>query len=486
MLAELCVSLAWPAPGMRLSLPDLAGALGLSLSLGIISGLLARLLWRRAPRGVELVPLAALLGPQLLRPFDLDYSWDPVLSVGLLVLPWLLPRIATVAGACVTLAVPVVVAAGLERGQGSLPPPRQAPPPGPDLLLITVDTLRADAGLVLPDPERWRIYEQAVSAAPWTLPAMLSLFAGQPVREHLGGLPAERGGGYTLAAETSLWLPAAFGERGYLTAAFTCNAYLGRPFGFDRGFHRFVHAAAFREPFQARSGWERAKHQLSGRVPRLWRERDERVVDEALRWLATPSERPRFTWVHLLAPHEYSRHVASPVPGWVPDTEEVAPLRAGYAANVRSTQDLVASLVDAVEREETLVVFTADHGEQLGEDGVFGHGLTLGDHELRVPLALTGPGVASGVVEEQVATADLAPVLLGLVDGAFVELPVRDSLPVAGLRRRGKDPSFAERQAGTEGVYTPDQGARHELHRAEVMVPDADTRRALRALGYVD
>lgn len=498
---EAILALSWPAPGASVGAADLALALGLTAALGAVSGVLARLLWHRAPPAVAWVPLAALLAPQLVRPLALPYAWDPVLSGALLLLVWLLPRVGAGLAAGALVAVPLMFSLGLERGELRSSELALHMAPGgdrPDLLLITVDTLRADAGLALPEPDRWRVYEQAVSGAPWTLPAMISLFAGQPVRDHLGGLPAQKGGGYTQPAETTPWLPVALAERGYTCAAFISNPYLTAPFGFERGFHRFVHADDFREPFGARRGLERVFHQLSGRVERLRQERDLRVVAEAVAWLARPADRPRFVWVHLLAPHEYSRDVAAPVQGWVPGTEEPEVLRQAYGVNVEATRLRMEALLASVDPSTTLVAFTADHGEQLGEQGVFGHGLALEDPELHVPLALRGPGVEPGREDALVSVPDLGAALLALVDGARgpgAILPVRVEAPVGGLRRRNKRGSFAFRLPSAQegdGVgahYAPDVAADSRARArpdASVVRPDEQTRRALEALGYLD
>ncbi len=492
VLVEAVPAVLWPGAVGLPSLLDVTLALVLGACLGVVSGLLARLLWRRAPTVVAWVPLAALLAPQLLRPLELSYSWDPILSGALLLLVWWLPRLGAGLAVLITIAAPLVVAAGLERGPsgpGLLWLHHAPGGPRPDILLITVDTLRADAGLELPRPERWRHHEQAVSAAPWTLPAMISLFAGQPVREHLGGLPAQQGGGYTGPVDGLSWLPEALWERGYECVAFVSNPYLTRTFGFERGFQRFVHADDFREPFLVRRGLERARHQLTGRVERLRRERDDRVVAAALRQLERPAVAPRFTWVHLLAPHEYPRDVEGEVPGWVPGTEDPAILRDGYSANVQATEARIARLVAAVDTRTTVVAFTADHGEQLGEDGVFGHGLSLGDRELRVPLALRGPGVEPGVVGEQVSVPSLGPLLLALVDGEpDPALPAVTEAPVGGLRNRNKGGTFAWRSA-VDGAYSEDFSAvqRARTQDAQELVePDEATRRALEALGYLD
>ncbi len=490
-LLEAALAWTWPAPGAAAGLLDLGLALSVMGALGALGGALARLVWRRRPE-LAWLPLAALLAPQLLRPFALDYAWDPVLPGALLLLAFLIPRLASALGLLVIALVPVAAAVAVERPSPPPSEPRTVEAAMPNILLVTVDTLRADADLRLPEGGDWLVYEQAVSAAPWTLPSMISLFAGDPVRDHLGGLPAQTGGGYT-EPRVSRWLTQELSQRDYHCAAFVSNPYLGSTFGFDRGFDLFVHADDFREPFLARRGLERLRFQLTGRVERLRRERDDRVVREALAWLDEAPAEPWFLWVHLLAPHEYSRDLAAPVQGWRPGTEDPALLREGYRVNVQATEARLARLVEAVDPARSMVVFTADHGEQLGEEGVFGHGLALEDPELRVPLALRGPGVAPGVAPQQVSVPDLMHSLLG--SGARVPpLPQRAEAPVGGLRRRNKGGSFALRVQGSgEGLeverYREDLGAvrRARARRDRPLIePEESTRQALEALGYLE
>ena len=143
----------------------------------------------------------------------------------------------------------------------------------------------------------------------------------------------------------------------------------------------------------------------------------------------------------------------------------------------------------------TVVAFTADHGEQLGEDGVFGHGLRLGDRELCVPLALRGPGIEPGAVAGQVATWELGEVLVELATtspAGALSLEPREDLAVGGLRRSGAGDGFALRRlAEGQPSYAPDEEALRRLQGGELSGPvapvlDEQTRRALQALGYVD
>jgi arylsulfatase A-like enzyme len=311
---------------------------------------------------------------------------------------------------------------------------------------------------------------------------MDSLFTGMPVERHGGGLALPEGG-YSRPSAGSKRLPELLAAAGYRTQAFACNPYLTRRFGFDRGFQTFVHADAWREPFLVRHAFERLRHQLTGRVERLRRERDGRLVEAAATALRSGSAQPTFTWVHLLAPHEYARDPGGPVPGWQPDTRDPALLRAAYRASVAASGERLARLLAAVDFQRTLVVVTADHGERLGERGLFGHGLELCDEELRIPLALRGSGVVPGWEPRQVGSQDLRALLLRVAQGdEGLGLEPRDALPVAGLRHgRAAEPAALRLEGGS---YRLAEAA--PLPAAPAPPLDPETRAALRALGYQD
>ncbi len=363
-------------------------------------------------------------------------------------------------------------------------PVRQSGIHRPDVLLITVDTLRADAALSMPSPGDWLVFDQAVSPAPWTSPSFYSLFTGLPVVAHGGGLPLGDQE-YSKPLEGLPWLTEVIVGAGYETAAWTCNPHLVADAGFSRGFKHFVHSDSFFEPHLFHHSIQEWRHRFTGRVQRLRHERDQLLVEGARRWLSSPATKPRFTWVHLLAPHEYQRDLAVDMDGWKPGMEDLELLWRAYALNVAATEDRIRWLLEVVDFSDTVVVFTSDHGEAFGETGYRGHGKGRTDAELLVPLAMAGPGVEPGRVGGQVAVRDLAATILELLHiprampGQNLMENERDAVAVGGLRW---DPeTFALRRAGGEYARTAPPAA-----TGAPMVFSDDTLRNLGQLGYVE
>ncbi|MCB9778178.1 MAG: sulfatase-like hydrolase/transferase [Alphaproteobacteria bacterium] len=394
-----------------------------------------------------------------------------------LALSWWRPAWTLLPGVLGALAVPLCApdaAPSTARGGGQ----------GPDVLLITVDTVRADAGLVDALPGEWRRWTHAIAPAPWTLPSMISLMQGQDVREHGGGLPVD--GGYSAPRSAGTTLAEAFAAAGYRTRAVVCNPHLRATDGFARGFGQFLHHDDARLPqrLDLWSGLWRTR--LTGAVSRAAATRDAAIVDQALAWLdearSDPDAGPQLVWVHLLLPHEYGRDVPRPPPGWRPGVRDSGVLQDAYAANVAVTAGRLRALVEAV-GEGTVVAVTSDHGEALGEDGRRGHGQHLDDLELRVPLAIRGPGMPTGAVHHPVAVRDLAATLGALagvegLPGADLRLVGPTAVEVGGLRRDAT--AFARRTV--EGAFTE----RPPVAPGEARPLVPDQREALEALGYVE
>ena len=434
----------------------LAGAVGLAVAFAGVGALLPRRLgWRRLV--VVLVLWAAVWGPAGARAGGLPpwVGWLPAIAAG--GPGWWWPRAGVGLGWVGLLWTPVLRV--WERGEGGAP--LRPPADRPDVMLITVDTVRADAGL-LPqagiDPAAgFRVYESAVAAAPWTLPSMWSVFTGLPVAGHGAGLPVE--GGYSgLREGVGSWVPR-LREAGYRTVAVVCNPHLRAEQGFADGFQRFVHADDAREPMVLLDQLERWRARAGGVTRASW-QREDLLVDAAVAELAAEAEGPLFLWVHLLGPHEYGR----------------APERGGegtaaYAGNVAAAAARVRTLVAATPPGAVIVV-ASDHGEAFGEGGVQGHGQRLDEAELHVPLAVRGPGVVPGVEAGLVGLDGVGTVVTG------EEMGVVEGVAVAGVRR----------DAAAAGVVR----AGWVVEEAEAVVPGEavelgrGVREALERLGYVE
>lgn len=181
-------------------------------------------------------------------------------------------------------------------------------------------------------------------------------------------------------------------------------------------------------------------------------DRDTDAARDAAAWLAAPRERPFFLWLHLIGPHapyapaaphaERFRNGTSADLDGEPTTlrriqlerraltdAELAWLVGLYDGEVAQVDAHVGNVLDALEQagraQRTLVILTADHGEDLYERNFYiGHSMSVYSSVLRVPLLLRGPGVApeGAVVEDVVSLVDVAPTALALLG---IEAPQR-------------------------------------------------------------
>ncbi len=171
----------------------------------------------------------------------------------------------------------------------------------------------------------------------------------------------------------------------------------------------------------------------------------EEKVREVERYLDKAGPEPLFLWVHLFEPHEpYVMHPSRPFGGAAP-----LPVDA-YDSEVAYADAAVGQLVRAVRarRPKVVVLVTADHGEEFGEHGGRYHGTTCYEEQVRVPLVISGPGVARGRVPTVVQTIDLLPTVLsalGIPRPARVRGRDLGAVLAAGGRDRdgGLDPGLA-------------------------------------------
>ncbi len=312
---------------------------------------------------------------------------------------------------------------------------REKRPSQANLLLIVIDTLRADHvgayGYRLPTTPTLDdlaahgvLFEQAVAQAPWTRPSMATLMTGLYPPTH--GVTCKH---FDVPEEDCDVLPAgvttlaeALSAAGYDSAGIVANIQVDAVFGFDQGFDSY--ANVFDELAASDPDWRKHWHEFE------WvNETTPEVTHRALAWLQERSSKhPFFLYLHYLDPHEpyeppapyaamFERSSYSS-----PYTEILADLPR-YDGEVRYVDEHVGMVLERVRglglAEDTMVVVTADHGEAFGEHGALDrrHGLTLYENQLLVPLIMRVPGRgAAGVrVREQVRLLDLAPTVLDLL-----------------------------------------------------------------------
>jgi arylsulfatase A-like enzyme len=292
----------------------------------------------------------------------------------------------------------------------------------PGLLLITLDTTRADrlgayghASARTPVIDalaaRGLRFTRAYAPTPITLPSHASILTGT--------LPTQHGvrdnTGYALGEDAEL-VSEALAERGWRTMAAVGSFVLDPRFGLDQGFERYT------SPRSA------GVATLGAVIER----RADAVVQDALDWLAdVEPDEPFFLWLHLYDPH--APYEPPPALG--------APTDA-YDAEIAYCDHQLGRLLDALDRagrgSSLSVVLSADHGESLGEHGESTHGVFLYEGALRVPLIVAGPAVAPGVVDQLVGTASVAATLLQLAGAPAAALPHATAPSLLGDRREAQ------------------------------------------------
>ena len=280
----------------------------------------------------------------------------------------------------------------------------------PDVLLISIDTLRADrlgcyghAEAQTPALDalaaRGLRFTQATTTTPLTLPAHASLLTGTFPSRH----GVRDNGGFYLGDEPRS-LASVLKAHGYRTGGFVSAFVLDSRWGVQQGFERYF------------DDFDLSKYE--GRGLDAVQRRGDETVAKMLEWLGQESGRPLFAWVHLYDPHT-PYDAPEPYRSRFPKTLEGA-----YDAEVAWSDALVQRLLDGLAArgrlKRTVLAVVGDHGEALGEHGEATHGFFLYDATLQIPLIFAGPGVPALRVDEQVRIVDVMPTLLEL---AGVPLP---------------------------------------------------------------
>ncbi|HXI03653.1 MAG TPA: sulfatase [Candidatus Saccharimonadales bacterium] len=342
-------------------------------------------------------------------------------------------------GVAITTAV-LCCAALLQPG----PRGDTAAPERPNVILILTDTLRPDylgcygfEGDVSPNLDALAgeavRFTSVFSAAPWTKPAVASIFTSLDPRthrvlDHEGKFWIKTGGDLKTTAlpESAVTLAEVLAAAGYRTGAWVANGWITKGLGFAQGFGEFHSAKLDTNVYDAAKIWEPA-----------WS------------WIAKVKDghRPFFVYLHLMdvhgpwrwSPEDYEAVRKSPsLPANLPDkllAKHFKPLqsrdidfpgfdttipswRAVYASRVRSLDRqmgrLFAKLRAAGLLDSTVILFTADHGEQLGERSGWGHGSSLHQNQIHIPLIIRPPGgIEEGRSVDGVASSlDIMPTIL--------------------------------------------------------------------------
>lgn len=369
-----------------------------------------------------------------------------------------------VLGAPIPGLVLVALLARAERQREAALP--AAPAGAPNILLLVLDTQRADHlsayGYERPTtPHLDRLaaegvlYDLAISGAPTTLPSHATLLTGRRVSEHHAGEESTKH-----LAETYPTLAEVLAGQGWRTGGFIANTYwTGRHTGLNRGFLHY-------DDFYGNLGDAVARTALGRRIsytilPRLGaidipgRKRAGTVNREFLRWAERDSTRPFFGFLNFFDVHSPylpppstagrfsggrrsgSRPSRIEIGAWgehdhLPDSAQLARWRDAYDESLLALDAEVGGLLDSLRAhgrlDRTIVVVAGDHGESFGSHGLVHHGGGLYQNQVRVPLIIRYPSLipAGSRVRTPVSLADLAITLTrfaGVPDGGLGGMP---------------------------------------------------------------
>jgi arylsulfatase A-like enzyme len=315
------------------------------------------------------------------------------------------------------------------------------PRPKPNIILVVVDTLRADRVGAYGNPDRLTpfldelaargvVFTRAYASSSWTNPSVASLMTSRHQSQHQVLTFA------SILAASEVTLAEVLRANGYVTAGFSANSGLLPGQGFSQGFETYHAYPAQERPETRKMFWPPV--------------RAETVNVAALEWLkAQPPDKPVFLYVQYMEPHtpyapppDALAHVMNGAPH--PDLPTVnvaaglghlqaiepalqASIQKAYDASIYDLDRHLRTLFQALEErgvlDDAVVVVTADHGEEFSDHGGMGHGKTLYNEVVHVPLLMLTPGDDSArIVESVTPLVDLAPTVLDL---AGIRIPAR-------------------------------------------------------------
>ncbi|MEW4567830.1 sulfatase [Tautonia sp. JC769] len=499
----------WTIPTVNAAL-----LLGIALPIAALTAIRPRLGHRVGP--LVLVALAFMPTLLILAP-GLYFGALFLLALGLasLVVP-IARRFPNACAALVRWSLPVLVLgipglAAWRHFDRSPPAPQEAEARGPNILLIVLDTVRADH-LSLPgsgadrptSPElraiagRGVTFTGARATAPWTLPSHASLMTG---RWSFDVCPDR----FSPTSEAGPTLAGSLAELGYDTVGLVANTYYTTyATGLSRGFARYEDL-----PFTLATAL--ASTEVGGRLVDLIGElsaslrpgeppplrRFDRIDAESINrrfldWLDRdrPEARPFFAFLNYFdahdpylvppgAEHRFGTPPTDPADRafledwWLrPEKPAISPeqerlLIDGYDSCIAALDHQLGKLFDQLDRrgllDDLIVVVTSDHGEAFGEHDLFGHGVSLYEDQLHVPLLLIAPGLAppGTVVDRVVSLRDVPATLLDLAGHPGSPLPGTSLAPLWNLAddqssAPGSSPESAQPSPAVASVPGPD------------------------------
>ena len=331
----------------------------------------------------------------------------------------------------------------------------------PNVLLIVIDTLRADhlgcygyEKTTSPNIDKFSKtgvqFQNVYCQMPTTGPSHASIFTSRYPRNH-GVLK----NGWILS-DTFQTIAEILKSNGYTTSAIISSFVLSSQFGYSQGFDNYD------EAFPKGSSTYRGKFWEGRKLEGEFDQRADIATRKAINWMRQNSTGKFFLWVHYFDPHS----PYDPPQPYVKDflRKDMSPIKkivAKYDGEIRFVDDEVGKLLNEVESlgldSNTLIIITSDHGEGLGQHGWMEHGMFLYDEQTRIPLIMRFPDLIpeNRTINTVIESIDIAPSILDMLGLAQEKgFSGKSFLPTI----QGKEPSslqtaFIERRQYKAGKY---------------------------------
>ncbi|MFT4572176.1 MAG: arylsulfatase A-like enzyme [Hyphomicrobiaceae bacterium] len=346
--------------------------------------------------------------------------------------------------AVATVVIGVVVTFGLNAvARPTAPALPAVTAGGPNVVLILVDTLRADhigpyGGTIVATPAIDRlaadsvVFENGFSHSSWTRPSVATVLTSLYPASHSVMFKTD------LLPDDVVTVGENFETAGYRTSGFVTNINVAPSFNFEQGFQRYRYLSPdfffgatdsgsklsfysvlrlIRERFLSSSKWAEQYYQDA-----------ETVTDNVLPWLEANSSESFFTFIHYMDPHDpyfeipYNGNAIARVNNPHPDASEAEHLRELYAANIGYfdgfLETLLKKLEDAGVYDDTVIALIADHGEEFYEHDGWWHGTTLYEEQIHVPIIIKRASQAGAGtrITDLVGLIDVSPTLVAAAD----------------------------------------------------------------------
>jgi arylsulfatase A-like enzyme/Tfp pilus assembly protein PilF len=305
-----------------------------------------------------------------------------------------------------------------------------------NVLLVTIDTLRADHlpaygyhGVTTPAIDSLAaegyVFNDAIAHVPLTLPSHVSILTGL--------LPLAHGvrdnGGYHMQ-DSDVSIAEILKANGYTTAAFVSAFVLDSTWNIDQGFDFYL------------DNFDSVHEQDVN--PASVQRKGEETVTEAVHWLEQNSSKKFFAWVHLYDPHD---------PYDPPEPYKTQYASVLYDGEIAYSDAMLGRFLDQLEslkiKEKTVIIFTGDHGESLGEHGESTHGMFIYNATQHVPLIIAAAGIKEKRIDGVVRHIDVVPTIMDLL-GMPESKQVQGKSLIALMNGKEKN----ERYAYSESLYS--------------------------------